>query len=558
MGFISKKIQYLGALCLAGLLCISTTTDVSAAAYDDVLRVGLYYGSSALSSANLQNSVGSGYEFGYYNTSGTFVSLGETSEEKITICTDTNLYLSGGTFYSTPTAGSYQLIGAYNLQASGTYKTFALAQSAASAYPYGYPAYVNGAYVVRFEYFSSSANAQAELANYSGASVVGGSTSCYTVVNSDTGEILFEYDQGSSSYFAVMPSGNDTETWFKGYKYYGGFQYARRSGGDMTVTNFVDTDDYIVGVLPYEFVSSGGIESLKAGAVAIRTFAMSSYKHSSLGFDVCNSTCCQVYSGVYSSTNADNVYAAAHATHGECAYYNGSLIEAVYYASNGGATESALNTWGTDFGYLQGKYDPYESTISFGSQSWEYYITPAQVTTMLQNRGNNNSTIVSIEITERSATGNVNEIVFTDSNGKTYDYTGDNTRLLNGISGVTYMSRNFSVYAGSDTSSGGDDSTTFTVYDGSTTTTANSVSVLTADGVTTTTFPASVISSDGTYTLGEGSSSTGGTSSEGWTIVGGGYGHNVGMSQWGAYAMAKAGYTYDEILKFYYTGITIK
>jgi stage II sporulation protein D len=36
-----------------------------------------------------------------------------------------------------------------------------------------------------------------------------------------------------------------------------------------------------------------------------------------------------------------------------------------------------------------------------------------------------------------------------------------------------------------------------------------------------------------------------------------GYGHGVGMSQYGAEAMAKKGYTYDKILKHYYTGIEI-
>lgn len=36
-----------------------------------------------------------------------------------------------------------------------------------------------------------------------------------------------------------------------------------------------------------------------------------------------------------------------------------------------------------------------------------------------------------------------------------------------------------------------------------------------------------------------------------------GYGHGVGMSQYGANGMAKEGYTYDKILKHYYTGITI-
>ncbi|MBE6020115.1 MAG: stage II sporulation protein D [Clostridiales bacterium] len=37
-----------------------------------------------------------------------------------------------------------------------------------------------------------------------------------------------------------------------------------------------------------------------------------------------------------------------------------------------------------------------------------------------------------------------------------------------------------------------------------------------------------------------------------------GYGHGVGMSQYGANGMAKKGYTYDEILKHYYTGTEIK
>ena len=42
-----------------------------------------------------------------------------------------------------------------------------------------------------------------------------------------------------------------------------------------------------------------------------------------------------------------------------------------------------------------------------------------------------------------------------------------------------------------------------------------------------------------------------------FVISGSGYGHNVGMSQWGAFAMAEQGYTYRDILNFYYTGITL-
>ena len=42
-----------------------------------------------------------------------------------------------------------------------------------------------------------------------------------------------------------------------------------------------------------------------------------------------------------------------------------------------------------------------------------------------------------------------------------------------------------------------------------------------------------------------------------FTFTGTGWGHNVGMSQYGAYAMAELGYTYDQILQFYYTGAVL-
>ena len=41
------------------------------------------------------------------------------------------------------------------------------------------------------------------------------------------------------------------------------------------------------------------------------------------------------------------------------------------------------------------------------------------------------------------------------------------------------------------------------------------------------------------------------------TITTRGYGHGVGMSQYGANGMANAGYTYDKILKYYYKNVEI-
>ena len=41
-------------------------------------------------------------------------------------------------------------------------------------------------------------------------------------------------------------------------------------------------------------------------------------------------------------------------------------------------------------------------------------------------------------------------------------------------------------------------------------------------------------------------------------LSGRGFGHGLGMSQWGAQGMALAGHTYDEILTHYYTGIELR
>ena len=42
-----------------------------------------------------------------------------------------------------------------------------------------------------------------------------------------------------------------------------------------------------------------------------------------------------------------------------------------------------------------------------------------------------------------------------------------------------------------------------------------------------------------------------------YTFTGRGWGHGIGMCQYGAYGMAKMGLKYDEILKHYYTGIDL-
>ena len=43
-----------------------------------------------------------------------------------------------------------------------------------------------------------------------------------------------------------------------------------------------------------------------------------------------------------------------------------------------------------------------------------------------------------------------------------------------------------------------------------------------------------------------------------WVVKGGGFGHGVGMSQWGAYGMALRGESYEEILRHFYRGVELR
>lgn len=564
---ILKKLTYLTCLLALTLCAVFAVSGSSSAALDDRIRVGIFYGSNALPSANLANEVGSGYQFGYYDSQYQFIPIGQTQSEKITVCKDTNLYLSGGSFYETPTASAYRLIGAYHLQPAGEYATFEEAMEAAKAYPYGFPAWIGGKYVVRFEFYSTPANAQADAANYSDVSVVGASTTCYTVVNTLTGDIMFEFDAGTSACLGIQPDVTgveDPQTWFKGYRYHGGFQYNRRNGNDITVINIVDTDRYVTGVLPYEFVCSGGIESLKAGTVAIRTFACASTKHSSLGFDVCTTTDCQVYRGVYDGNYASNVQAAAEATSGQCLYYNGKYIQALFYAANGGATEGAENAWGYAYPYLVAKSDPYEDSIEFSSKEWSYTVSPAAVRNMLQSRGYSCGEIVSMQVTQLTPIGNVNKIEITDANGKTMTFSKDNVRILQNISGINYFSRRFEIipnYANGapQQSVGTGGSGNVSVFDGNTTTDRESLFAIGENGAVEVTAPITVITAKGRVTItGEETAVQPSGDVISWTISGRGFGHNIGLSQWGAYAMAKQGLNYRQILDFYYPGTTLE
>ena len=325
----------------------------------NMVRVGLYWGNSALEAANLQNAVGSGFQFGYFDDNRHFVPVGSTEKTAITMLKDWNMYLVGGK-YQTGSASGAEVVGCYHIRLSDVYSDFASAKAASSAYDDGFPAYHEDQwYVCVGSYTGQSAAASDRQARGLSGSAMTCSNRCVAVVETGTTHILFQFDCGERRSLAVMPlaaEGEKATTWFKGYRYYGGFQYQRIDGGDLNVINFVTMDDYIKGVIPYEMNAEWPMEALKAQAVAARTYTAAHLNHhSSSGFDLCCDVDCQAYRGVNASD--ENSDRAVDETSGVYMTYEGEYVNAFYFSSDGGATEDCENVFNEPLPYLRGKQD---------------------------------------------------------------------------------------------------------------------------------------------------------------------------------------------------------
>ena len=242
------------------------------------------------------------------------------------------------------------------------------------------------------------------------------------------------------------------------------------------------------------------------------------------------------------------------------------MQDAVYHSSNGGATEDVANVWGSERGYLKGKEDPYEARISIPNYNWSVTYTADELTWILEQKpsmtgGKNIGTVKNVYVSEYTPLGNVKKVTFEGSRGS-LTVTGDACRTIfySSTYGKSVPSLRFGINGGGpSTGSGGvtvNGSQTLSGLDGlSVISGSGEVSRLSGDTV-------SIITAAG---VSRASVTVGGTASKPtsskngtFTITGSGKGHGVGMSQYGARAMAELGYDYTEILEFYYTDITIR
>jgi len=525
------------------------------------IRVGLQYDDGVMDGANLGNATGSGFYFGYYNSENRLVPVGYTSQGEISIVKTENVYYGtygGYTSYHDNLTNASVGVGCYHLQVSGSFASFEEASLVAGMYDGGFVAYVNGTYYVRIgNYLNRDAAVEAQFSYaQSGVPTELKGTSSYglSVVVTGTNRIIFQYDDnGSGTGLGVEPIPTYTDekcsTYYKNKKWYGGFRYERINGGNLTIVNVLELDDYVKGVVPHEMSPSWPMEALKAQAVAARTYALYNLnRHKRNHFDICCTTCCQYYLGQYYANETTD--AAVDSTAGQMIYYNDKIIGSYYYASNGGASEDSSVVWGSrqeSYPYLLGVVDPYEATVAdtISGYNWTREYTGDELAEKLHKAGYTKcATVVAAKVSSYTSTGNPKTITFTDENGK--DYT------LSALAVMKYFSFSSWRYDFVSTSDGA------AIINGDTV--VDSISGLYVIDGFGNRIPINgetcyVIGGDGTVgVLDTGNVARGET----FTIKGAGKGHNVGMSQHGARAMALLGYDYLDIIKFYYTGVTVR
>ncbi|WJH35653.1 SpoIID/LytB domain-containing protein [Paenibacillus sp. CC-CFT747] len=357
----------------------------------------------------------------------------------------------------------------------------------------------------------------------------------------------------------------------------------------LRVVNDVTLEQYLYQVVPSEMPASFGREALKAQAVAARTYALTDYYSSRFadrGFHIDDSTLSQVFNN---SAENDLTTQAVNETAGLIMKSGGSLVDARFYSTSGGFGASKHEVWsdtgsnlfpGTPIPYLTAKsytYDPSDparmlaldtadenavnafyknlSYTGYDSDSlyfrWKVGLTrqelettinknladryaadPAFILTKLPD-GSFASKVIPAEgigtlqnlyVAKRGAGGNVTELV------------------VEGTTGTYKIIKEFNIR--------------FTIRPSKTYTLGPDILAYRAKGGSQDYDPAGTLKNPSIlysafFTFDLAKDAAGAVT--GVTFYGGGNGHGVGMSQYGASALGAKGWKFDQILNGYYS-----
>ncbi|MER3434078.1 MAG: sporulation protein [Leptolyngbya sp. ERB_1_1] len=278
-----------------------------------------------------------------------------------------------------------------------------------------------------------------------------------------------------------------------GNRWYRGRVYLVPTGKGLTAVNYVDLEQYLFSVLGSEMNGNWPQEALKAQAVAARSYALHERQDARNGIFDLGDTAGWQ---VYNGVQSESTgtQQAVTATTGQVLTYNNQVINAVFHSSAGGCTENVEEVWMQPLPYLRSVKNNFDQGSPVNE--WSKTFSAAE----LGNRFGVGNLQRMEPVTKTSGCGRV----------KTMRVVGD---------------RGSKVVKGD------------TIRD--------------ALGLKSTFFAVApqfqpVASKTGQKPV-----------LAGFVINGRGFGHGLGMSQWGAYNMARQNYNYQQILQQYYLNTTL-
>lgn len=310
--------------------------------------------------------------------------------------------------------------------------------------------------------------------------------------------------------------------------YGGSFTLQPNSYGNYTLVNKVDIETYLRGVVPHEIGPNAPLAAAQAQTIIARTYALrNTRRFEADNYELCATVHCQVYYGLSgTSKTADQAIAS---TKGLVLTYENELVDALYSSTTGGITSNFSDIWdGENRPYLKSVIDSPQQIWNLNQKTledeanfrkflalnkgfnetgrslfrWQRQSTLADLTKDLQRYLErikhplaDIKAIESMKITERSPSGRILKLdVTTDLGVITLEKNEVRSAFTPPVSTFFYLEP---------------------VY--------NANKKITA-----------------------------------YKFIGGGFGHGVGLSQFGSYNLARIGWNAEKILQFYYPGTQVQ
>lgn len=288
----------------------------------------------------------------------------------------------------------------------------------------------------------------------------------------------------------------------------------RPDGSRLQAINHIGLESYLPSVVGSEMPASWPQAALRAQAVAARTYALRQRKPAA-PFDLQATVASQVYKGVEAETASTRQAVAS--TRSQVLMHGTQLIDAVFHSSSGGVTENSGEIWSRQLPYLV-------SVRDFDDRSpvrtWQQRFEPADLRKAFPELGG----LSGIDVLESSPSGRIRRARLSGPRG-TLVVKGAELRKRLGLRStlITFRFESAPPAAGTDL-------------------------VSAAEGAPLT-LPVLPVGRPGRAA--EPPAAT-------LVVDGRGFGHGVGMSQWGAYGLALQGRSHEQILRHFYRGVDVR